>query len=112
MYVVNYADAIHGTVSVIDTLTNTLVDTVSVGSFPQGVAYDSDNGEMYVSNFDSGTVSVIATIQYPSYTTITSAVDGNGNSVQNGGSVISTSITFNCTGYTWYKPNNRLPVQP
>jgi YVTN family beta-propeller protein len=95
MYVVNYADGIHGTVSVIDTLTNTLVDTISVGSFPQGIAYDSDNGEMYVSNFDSGTVSVIATIQYPSHTTITSAVDGNGNPVQNGGSAISTSITFN-----------------
>ena len=95
IYVVNYADGTHGTVSVIDTLTNTLVDTVSVGAFPQGIAYDSDNGEMYVSNFDSGTVSVIATLQYPSHTVITSATDGNDNPVQSGGSTLSTSITFN-----------------
>jgi hypothetical protein len=55
---------------------------------------------MYVANGRSGTVSVIATttpIQPPSQTTITSATDGNRNLVQNGGSTVPTSITFQVT---------------
>ena len=36
-------------------------------------------------------------IQPPTQTTITSAIDGNGNPVQNGGSTSSTSIKFQVT---------------
>jgi len=49
---------------------------------------------VYVDNSISSTVSIIATAQHPSNITITSAVDGNGNPVQNGNSTTSTSIAF------------------
>ena len=59
-----------GTVSVIDTATNTVIDTdptipgitpIPVGSAPFGIAYDSINERMYVTNNDDSTVSVIDT---------------------------------------------------
>lgn len=46
-------------VSVIDTATNEVVDTVSVGAGPRGLASVGDN--VYVENFDDGTISVIDT---------------------------------------------------
>ena len=48
-----------GTVSVIDTTTNTVIDTITVEAFPTGIAYDPVNHRMYVANNDSNTVSVI-----------------------------------------------------
>jgi len=48
-----------GTVSVINGATNTVIATIPVGTWPVGVAYDPSNGYIYVTNFDSGTVSVI-----------------------------------------------------
>ncbi len=59
-----------GTVSVIDTTTNTLVDTnptlagtqpIKVGNDPRGLAVSSDGSRIYVSNYASNTVSVIDT---------------------------------------------------
>ena len=50
-----------GTVSVIDTSTNTVTATVSVGSNPIGVAVSLDGTNVYVTNYDSNTVSVIDT---------------------------------------------------
>ena len=38
----------------------TVVATVPVGSLPEGVAYDSAKGEVFVANDDSATVSVIS----------------------------------------------------
>ena len=35
-------------VSVIDTSTNSVINTVTVGSDPSGVGYDPDNGDIYV----------------------------------------------------------------
>ncbi len=55
------------------------------------------NGDVYVTNAGSKTVSVITTTIFPSQTTITSATDGNGQPIQNGGSTLSTSITFYVT---------------
>ena len=43
-------------------------------------------------------------IQPPTHTTISSVVDGNGNLVQNGGSTVSTSITFRVTATTGTNP--------
>ncbi len=83
------------TVSVIDTSTNTVIANITVGSQPLGAAYDPDDGRVYVANDADNTVSVIVTSQYPHHTTITSAVDGNGNTIQNKSSILSTSITFN-----------------
>jgi DNA-binding beta-propeller fold protein YncE len=47
-------------VSVIDPTSNTVIDTVGVGSGPIGVAFDPTNGDLYVTNDVGGTVSVIA----------------------------------------------------
>jgi YVTN family beta-propeller protein len=55
VYAVNQGD---NTVSVIDTATNSVIDTVGVGSLPRGVAVSSD-GTIYVMNTGSNTVSVI-----------------------------------------------------
>ena len=63
-----------GTVSVINGSTNTLFATVTVGgafSEPEGIAYDSANGDIYVANWASGTVFVFnATTPFGGVTTI------------------------------------------
>src|SRR5215211_2506648 len=48
-------------VYIIDTITNTVIDTITVGFTPTDIAYDSVNHRMYVTNSDIGnnTVSVI-----------------------------------------------------
>ena len=67
MYVGNYQD---GTVSVIDTTTNRVIDTnpntpqidpIKVGNRPLNIAYDPVNKRMYVGNYRDSTVSVIDT---------------------------------------------------
>ena len=57
-YIANYAD---GTVSVINTSTNTEAAKISVGAGPVGVAISPDNSHVYISNLSDGTVSVINT---------------------------------------------------
>lgn len=56
LYVTNYRS---NTVSVINTATNAVSDTVDVGDGPRGVV--GYNGKVYVENFDAGTLSVIDT---------------------------------------------------
>ena len=46
-------------VSVIDTETDSLVTTVPVGISPRGVAVHPNGKQLYISNFDSHTVTVI-----------------------------------------------------
>jgi len=48
-------------VSVIDTATNTVVTTLQFDDSPVGVAVTSDGSRVYVTNYDSNHVSVIAT---------------------------------------------------
>src|SRR5262249_57229025 len=50
-----------GTVSVIDTTSNTVAATIPVGSAPFGVAVSPDGSTVYVANEFDNTVSVIAT---------------------------------------------------
>lgn len=50
-----------GTVSVIDTRTNTLAQTIPVGVRPSDVAVSSDGQRAYVTNFASGGISIIDT---------------------------------------------------
>src|SRR5437762_1855554 len=57
-YITNLSD---GTVSVIDTASNTVMATVPVGNFPNGVAVTPDGAHVYVANVVDGTVSVIET---------------------------------------------------
>ena len=58
IYVTNSDD---NTVSVIDTTTNTVIDTIPIGVVPFGIAYDHINQRIYVTNFGDGTVSIIDT---------------------------------------------------
>lgn len=68
---------------------------IPVGQFPENIAFDSADDDLYLTNSGSNTVSVISTIsQQPPNTTITSAVDGNNAPVQNGGTTSSNSIKF------------------
>jgi YVTN family beta-propeller protein len=53
------ANAYDGTVSVIDTTTNTVVKTLGVGSSPQKLAVSPDGERVYVANTGSNTVSII-----------------------------------------------------
>ena len=58
VYVANNND---DTVSIIDTLTNTVIDTVTVGSAPWGIAVGAEGKYVYVTNSDADTVTVIQT---------------------------------------------------
>ena len=51
----------NGTVNVIDTATNTVVDTITVGAGPLGVSISPDGDFVYISNFLDETLSVIKT---------------------------------------------------
>ncbi|MBI1929569.1 carboxypeptidase regulatory-like domain-containing protein, partial [Candidatus Poribacteria bacterium] len=55
------ANELSNTVSVIDTATHTVTDTVPVGSYPYGVAVHPSGSTVYVANELSNTVSVIDT---------------------------------------------------
>lgn len=57
-YVANSAD---NSVSVVDTGTNSVITTIPVGSFPNGVAVTPDGTRAYVINENSNSVSVIDT---------------------------------------------------
>jgi YVTN family beta-propeller protein len=104
MYVTNDGS---NTVSIIDGKTNTVVGSpIPVGTNPYGIAFNPNNGDMYVANYDfssnrvDDTVSVISTTTIrtmPPDTTITSALDGNRATVQNAGTTLSTSIQFTFT---------------
>jgi YVTN family beta-propeller protein len=99
LYVSNFGD---NNLSVISGHTNTIIGSrVGVGNGPSGIAFDPANDNLYVANSHDNTVSVISTSPQPKppQTTITSAVDGNGAAVLNGGTTVSTSIrvTFSAT---------------
>jgi YVTN family beta-propeller protein len=66
VYVTN---SFHNTVTVIDTLTNTVIDTITVGQSPSGIAITPDGTRAYVASrnrtisvIDTSTNTVIATI--------------------------------------------------
>ena len=55
------ANNLSGTVSAIDTASNAVVDTITVGTRPTEIAITPDGTTAYVANFSSGTVSAIET---------------------------------------------------
>jgi YVTN family beta-propeller protein len=57
LYVSNYGS---GTVSVVDTATNAVVDTITVGANPYGIVFSPDGSHAYVATY-GGTVAVINT---------------------------------------------------
>lgn len=66
VYVTNFRS---NNVSVIDTNTNTITDTIDVGTGPRGIA--GTGTTLYVENFDDGTISVIDT----NTNTVTKTID-------------------------------------
>ena len=50
-------------VEVIDTNTDSVVNTIQVGTFPDSIAFNPSGSEAYVTNYYSGTVSVINTTE-------------------------------------------------
>jgi YVTN family beta-propeller protein len=56
MYVANHDD---DTLSVVDTVTYNVIDTVHVGDGPNGVAYSTANGKVYVANRNDDSVTVL-----------------------------------------------------
>ncbi|WP_255286754.1 MULTISPECIES: YncE family protein [unclassified Bacillus (in: firmicutes)] len=58
VYVTNFNS---GTVSVIDTATNTVTATITVGAYPDDIAFKPDGTRAYVVNYGSNSVSVIDT---------------------------------------------------
>ena len=56
-YVSNFGDH---SVSVIDTVTQCVVNTIDVGGHPEGLAVSPDGGRLYVSDYWSGTVTVVS----------------------------------------------------
>ena len=53
------ANSDSGAVSVINTTTNSVTNTISVGRNPEGLTLSPDGTDVYVANYDSNTVSVI-----------------------------------------------------
>ncbi|MDN5847507.1 MAG: hypothetical protein L0H53_14680, partial [Candidatus Nitrosocosmicus sp.] len=70
-----------------------VIDTIGIGSNPFGVAYNSDNNDIYVTNSGSDTVSVI---------------DGDTNKVTDtiGGGIIPTGIAYNSDNNDIYVTNS------
>jgi YVTN family beta-propeller protein len=84
-------DVLDPLVSVIDGSTNTVVKIIEVGQSPQVVAFDLDNGNMYVANFASHTVSVID----GSTNTVIKTIDVGSISNSFGVELILTKVSFN-----------------
>ncbi len=75
LYIANERD---GTVSAIDTASNTVVATIPVGINPVGIAVTPDSSRAYVANLTSGTLSVIDTASNSVTGSITIGFQPNG----------------------------------
>ncbi len=102
-----------GTVSVINSVTNTVVATIPVGALPQGVAITPNGQFVYVTNQNSGTMSkidtssntVIATIPVGSSPKgVTVSPDGNSVFVVANGSLVRFSVSTNAPTGTFTLP--------
>ncbi|MFA5457881.1 MAG: YncE family protein, partial [Synergistaceae bacterium] len=85
VYVANYGA---GTVSVIDTSSNTVSATVTVGTNPIGVAVNPAGTKVYVANYGAGTVSVIDTSSNTVSATVTVGVSPYGVAVNPAGTKV------------------------
>jgi YVTN family beta-propeller protein len=89
---------IPGTVSVIDTVTNSvLVQAITVGSAPRGIAISSDGKFVYVANQFSDTVSVIDTTSNTVVATITVGLQPTGVGITPDGSRVYVASSLNGT---------------
>ena len=81
------------TVSVIDTATNSVIDTISIGRHPRDVAFDSVNQRIYVVNAFSNTVSVIDTGTPPVITVTSPTSSSTIHDVTTSASAITWSLS-------------------
>ena len=92
MYVSTSSDFGHNVIKVIDSASNTVIDTITVGFNPEHLRFNPTNNFIYTANRGSDSVSVIG----PELETIIiNASDGNGNPVVNLTSTTSNSIEIN-----------------
>lgn len=112
-----YATTATGLVRVISTATNTVVDSMAVGSAANGVAFSPDGGTVYISSRDAGTVTSFRTSDdhqltvytvggrpqriavSPDGTTLYAANEDQGVDVLNLGSGTSTTVANVTTAY-------------
>jgi len=89
-----------GTVSVIDSGTNSVINTITVGRFPRGIVVSPDNARVYVSNFTyccsvgPGTISVIDTSTYNVVATIPVGNNPTGMAITPDGTRLYVSEAF------------------
>ena len=94
---------ISGTVSVLDTASNTVVKTIDVGLHPTGMALESPRRLVYVTNANSDTVSVINAATDKVVKTLHVGEDGPGRTPLLGSS--PNAVTVSPNGRTLYVAN-------
>jgi YVTN family beta-propeller protein len=94
---------VSGTVSVIDTVTNTVVKTIDVGLHPCGMALSPTGDRLYVANANSDTISVIDTATAAVTKTLSVALRVPGRAPLLGSS--PNAITVSPGGNTLYVAN-------
>jgi YVTN family beta-propeller protein len=100
-------------VSVINTSNNTVIDTVTVGSDPNGVAVSPDGSRVYVTNYDSGSVSVINTSNNTVIATVTVGAEHIAVAVSPDGShVYLTNLYLSSVSVISAPPSVTTPSAP
>jgi YVTN family beta-propeller protein len=94
---------VSGTVSVLDTVTNTVVTTIAVGLHPTGMALSPSGDRLYVTNANSDTVSVIDTAKDAVTKTLPVGESDQGHKALLGSS--PNAITVSPDGLTLYVAN-------
>ncbi len=80
----------------------TLLETITVGHMPRGVAVDSERGRVYVANYGSDTISVIDSQTNSLITTLTDLPTPN---------QLAYDTTHNILWVTSYSTNQLIPIQ-
>ena len=93
---------VSGTVSVIDTATNTVVKTIVVGLHPCGMALSPDGDRLYVTNANSDTVSAISTAADRVVKTLRVSSAGSGEALLGSS---PNAVTVSPDGQTLYVAN-------
>ena len=69
------------TVSVINGTTNTIVANIPVGLGPSGIAYNQNNGDVYVANSINGTISIVDGLENTVTSIIPLGINNNPNDI-------------------------------
>ena len=93
-YIANYAS---NNISVINTISNMVVSTISVGTSPSGISVSPDGSQVYVTNQLSNTVSVINTATNVVASTITVGTRPQGLSVSPNGKLVYVANSIDGT---------------